>query len=184
MFAVEKYTVNKNAEDVAMEMIRAQGEYHKLGSGSYGAVYGSRKSNVVYKIGDAHDNDGYLAFINVLAKQKKHNPFLPKIYGVRFIKDKRGNEYFVVAMERLQELPCRMEDATDFLRDYIQDREVSTHNGAKMLGVKISVPAALKQAIKVAEQARKSAKWADWDLHDGNFMVRDGKQVVMTDPLC
>lgn len=184
MFAVEKYTVNKNAEDIAMEMIEAQGNYKKLGSGSYGAVYGSKKSNIVYKIGDASDNEGYLAFIKQLARQKKLNPFLPKIYGVRFIKDRTGREYFVVAMERLQELPRRLQDATDFLRDYIQDRGSDELAGARILGVKLSVPAALKQAIKVAETARKSAKYADWDLHDGNFMVRGERQVVMTDPLC
>ena len=182
MFAVEKYTVDKNAEDVAMEMIQAQGDYHKMGSGSYGAVYGSRNSNIVYKIGNARNNDGYLAFIKVLAKQKKHNPFLPKIYGVRFIEDQHGNEYFVVAMERLQELPNQLYDATNFLRVYIENND--DMSGAKDLGVEIKVPAALKQAIKVAETARKSAKYADWDLYACNFMVRDAKQIVMTDPLC
>ena len=185
MFEIEKHTVDQDARSWVTEMIRSQGDFRRLGSGAYGVVYGSRKSNIVYKMGEVNDNDGYLAFIKVLAKQKKHNPYLPRVYGVRFIKDKNCNEYFVVAMERLQELPGRMEDAADLLRDILVEEKGIEDAAAAQLGIKMSVPAELKTAIRVLKQAYKEASksYADWDLHNGNFMVR-GRQLVVTDPLC
>lgn len=185
MFAIEKHTVKKDAYGFVQTMIKAQGEFRRLGSGAYGVVYGSKKSNIVYKVGEVSDNDGYIAFIKTLAKQKTHNPYLPRVYGVRFIKDKRGDEYFVVAMERLQELPGRLEDAADMLRDLLEEEKGIEDAAAKQLGIKMTVPKELKAAIKILKQAYKEASktYADWDLHFGNFMVR-GRQIVVTDPLC
>jgi hypothetical protein len=185
MFAIEKHEVKGDAEKVAMKMINAQGKYKHIGSGSYGSVYGCKKSNVVYKIGDASDNEGYIAFIRVLSKQKKQNPFMPVIYGVRFIKDKDGDEYFVVAMEKLESLPRRMYDVTDWFEEQLTGHGGSSMRDAELaVGVKRVVPKELSTALAILQTAYDKSRsyGADWDLHEGNFMMR-GKQVVCTDPL-
>ena len=186
MFTIEKHTVDKNAEKFAQEMIKAQGKYKYLGSGSYGTVYGAKGSNVVYKLGDASDNTGYIAFIKTLAKQKTQNPFMPKVYGVRFIKDENGDEVFVVAMERLQHLPRDKRTVVDFFCNELEDDGNDLTQGEKMLGVKRLVPKPLKEALDILRIAHRNSGsgWdsAGWDLHAGNFMMR-GQQVVCTDPL-
>lgn len=192
MFAVEKYEVKQEAYSVAKEMIKAQGKYKAIGSGAYGTVYGSKDSKVVYKVGDTSDNVGYLSYIKVLAKQKKHNPFLPKIYGVRFIRSKSGDEVFVVAMEKLEPLARGMGDVCDWFEDELQREDFhwnkSRDKVEDLLGVKRSLPKPLTEALEVLRKAYKESnggrRWdsADWDLHGGNFMMR-GRQIVVTDPL-
>lgn len=191
MFAVEKFKVKQEAREVAEKMIKAQGKYRAIGSGCYGTVYGSKDSKVVYKVGDADNNVGYLSFIKVLSKQKKHNPYLPKVYGVRFIKDKHGDEVFVVAMERLEPLARGMGDVCDWFEDELVEKDrwgSDTKKVEEALGVKKIVPKPLGEALTVLRkayelsQSGKRCDQADWDLHGGNFMMR-GKQIVVTDPL-
>ena len=182
MFKIERYRVEGDARYIAKEMIHAQGAKTCLGSGCFGRVYGSKKSKIVYKLGDARDNDGYLAYLEILARQKQHNPYLPQIYGVRFIKDSKGNEYFVVAMERLQPLPSKHFDVADVMQDLITGSKDSSSAEA-IVGIKRSVPKQLVQAVRVVRDAYKSKqRYVNWDLHSGNFMLR-GQQVVITDPL-
>lgn len=187
MFAVEKFVVKQDSFSVAKQMVKAQGKRVKsIGSGSYGEVYADKGSDVVYKIGDAGDNDGYLAFIKVLGTQKKHNPFLPKIYGVRFIRGKSGDHTFVVAMERLTSLERGMGNVCDWFEDELNGGYSLSYNAnhvEKVLGVKKTMPKPLKEALSVLRKARNSGGYnVDWDLHSGNFMMR-GKQIVVTDPL-
>lgn len=184
MFAIEKYTVEADACGVSREMIRAQGNYRELGSGLYGTVYGCKDRDVVYKIGEVGTNDGYLAYISAMSELKQHNPFLPKIYGVRFIKDKRGREYFVVAMERLTALRAHEYDCAEFLKEMtIYGSDTVVGSAAKKIGIKVNVPKELVQAIKVVRRAKELAgRSVYWDMHYGNFMMR-GKQIVITDPL-
>lgn len=191
MFAVEKFKVKQEAREVAEKMIKAQGKYKAIGSGAYGVVYGSKDSKVVYKVGDTSDNVGYLAYIKVLSKQKKHNPFLPKVYGVRFIKDADGDEVFVVAMERLEPLKRGMSDICDWFEDELVENDrwgSDTNKVEAALGVKKIVPKPLTEALEVLRKAHNESnsgrRWdcADWDLHSGNFMMR-GRQIVVTDPL-
>jgi hypothetical protein len=189
MFAVEKYEVKQEAYSVAKEMIKAQGKYKAIGSGAYGTVYGSKDSKVVYKVGDTSNNVGYLSYIKVLSKQKKHNPYLPKIYGVRFIRSKSGDEVFVVAMEKLQPLKRGMGEVCDWFEDELSGyNRDSFGNAEAALGVKKIVPKPLTEALDVLRKAHSEGnsgrRWdsADWDLHCGNFMMR-GPQVVVTDPL-
>lgn len=183
MFAVEKFKVKGDAYEIAKKMVKAQGNAKFMDSGAYGSVYGAKGSNVVYKIGNADDNEGYLAFIKVLAKQKTQNPFLPKVYGLRFIKDNEGDHYFVVAMERLKELPRGMGHVCDWFEDELRGSSSGGGTAEKMLGVKKSMPKPLKEALDVLRKAYKEGgSYVDWDLHRGNFMMRN-KQIVVTDPL-
>ena len=182
MFKIEKYKVNGDARNVAQTMIRAQGEIRYLGSGIYGRVYGCKTNGLVYKTGEVDGNDGYLAYIKVLSKQNTHNPYLPKIYGVRFIKGDSGRGVFVVAMEKLSEL--RDSSAVDWIRNAVGDGGRHSNESARLWGVKGKTPRELDEAIKVLKKAHRKAvsAGADWDLHSGNIMQR-GRQLVITDPL-
>ena len=189
MFKKETFKVETDPEELALNMVLAQlGKRGKrIGSGSYGEVYGAPNNDVVYKIGDATDNAGYLAFINTLEKQKTHNPFFPKIYGVRYLKKEhhwREQIYFVVAMEKLKRLSSKHMPVVRFFNAELEndDDAYDLDQANKLLGVKRVVPEPLKKAITVLKTASKNGYEVDWDLHEGNFMLR-GNQIVVTDPL-
>jgi hypothetical protein len=189
MFAIEKYKVKDNAEKVAKSMIQHQGNFRYIGSGSYGEVYGAEDSNVVYKIGDANNNVGYLGYIKVLAKQKTHNPYTPKVYGVRFINGCGTSHVFVVAMERLKPLPRNLHGVPDFFAEHLTRTGDGLSPTDKALGLTQGIPKPLRSALTIIRSAytnaNKGAHWSnsvDWDLHNGNFMMRDN-QVVCIDPL-
>lgn len=190
MFTIEKLKVEgkMDAHNAAEKMINAQHKKMKfLGSGCYGSVYGAKDSDVVYKLGDVYDNTAYLSYIKVLAKQKKHNPFTPKVYGVRYIKDRHGDTVFVVAMEKLAKLPRGMHDVADVFENELDNGGYSdsTKDAEKALGIERKVPKTLAEAFSILRDAYDEAggrRDANWDLHSDNFMMR-GKQVVCTDPL-
>jgi len=191
MLKIETIKVNGSARDAAKDMIKAQGAYKRIGSGAYGEVFGAKNSEVVYKLGDSTDNDGYWAFVKTLMKEKTHNPFLPKIHGVRVYKASTNrwgdeDEYFVVAMERLARMPNKMNPARHWFCDQLERGSYSSDTpdkGAVLLGVKMVVPKTLTDALKVLRKAARSSSCADWDLHGGNFMMRGAKQLVVIDPL-
>lgn len=166
-------------------MIHSQGRLKHFGSGCYASVYGSKKSNIVYKVGLVEKNDGYMAYLKVLQKQRVQNPYLPKIHGVRIYTNGRDS-YYVAALEKLKELPYNMYSIVDAFeeacKDWMCDESISA--GRKKLGIKTVViyPKYLKEALDVIRTAKKSSRNIGYDLHDGNFMMR-GKQVVITDPL-
>ena len=188
MFKIEKYTVKNNPRTIAQEMIDAQGDVRFMASGSFGAVYSAAKSAVVYKIGDIEENYAYLSYLKVLAKQTIHNPFTPKIYGLRYITDKTGDGVFVVAMERLKELPDDYCEIPDYFEEHVvfDSRNSDYSRTEKVLGIQTVVPPTLKKAFKLLKAAfkegNKSRPGCSWDLHTGNFMMR-GKQIVCIDPL-
>ena len=85
-------------------------------------------------------------------------------------------------MERLSELPKELMDSAEWIADQLRGRD-RTERGMAALGIKVSVPKQLKEALQVARRAYQESDGAEWDLHHGNFMVRDGRQLVLTDPL-
>lgn len=181
MFTVEKIRV-KNADgyDSALNLIKEQpGKWDEIGSGVYGTVYGCKdpKKDWVYKIGDVDSNGGYLAWITELQKQKKHNPYTPLIYGLRYYEGAQGSA-FVVAMERLKPLRHEYYGVLSVLSNQV--RGSSQLKDMQKLG--IVVPKEFVQAVQMLMNARKSSGGAGWDLHGGNLMLR-GRQIVVTDPL-
>ena len=194
MFKTETFKVEDDPAELAKVMVKAQLGKHarRIGSGSYGDVWGTKHNDIVYKIGNANDNTGYLSFMEVLAKQKTHNPFFPKIYGLRYLKYKmayREESTFVVAMEKLKRLSSKHTPVVGFFNDELDGEydDYGVDEAYAVLGVKRSIPKPLATALSVLREANKIANkkcyyGVDWDLHSDNFMLR-GNQVVITDPL-
>lgn len=187
MFTIERIKVKSNdcdnywqepANCAAKALVKAQGKYKIVGSGCYGAVYGAKGSDIVYKIGDATDNDGYLAYVKQLSKQKTHNKFTPKIHGVRVYESKH-DKYFVVAMERLSPLKREHHSLVDWFAEAFMNDNFKTMF-RKELG--IIVPKPLKELYELLVDSYTNGRNVDWDLHSGNFMMR-GDQIVIIDPL-
>jgi hypothetical protein len=183
----------KSAIDAATEMVKSQAKgMRMIGSGCYGYVYGIKGSGVVYKVGDANDNAGYLAYIDQLKRTKKHNPFTPKIYGVRIYKGPYGDKAFVVAMERLTPHKSdaqrrMMHRVANWFSDNVNEYNTRTDLSCDALGVKVIMPKALTEAVAMIRKAYDNGGafgdyCVDYDFHAGNFMFR-GKQVVCIDPL-
>lgn len=181
MFKIEYVHVDMNAQDFVEKMIRSQeGNFKQIGSGVFGRVFGSRiNKKIVYKIGEASTNTGYISYLKELSKQKKHNPFTPKIHAVRFVSGKGDTSAFIVCMERLRELPYDGEEAADTLVDLImgEKKKQDTYN----LGIRMVLPSEIKSLVRMVRKAERVSE-ATLDLHYGNFMVR-GRQIVVTDPL-
>lgn len=204
MFEIERIKVPKrttsdpwdndsSAYSALMDMIIHQGggDYKRIGSGAFGTVYGMDSSPIVYKFGDVDENKGYLSFVKELRKLKIDNPYFPKIHGMRIYECGRKDQWFVVAMERLEERSADLYPAIDtlegLLREKAESRRINSTSvtGEQMLGIKVTrqVPPALTQAIDVLHRAySRSGGEVDWDLHGGNFMWRK-KQLVIIDPL-
>ena len=184
-FKIEKIRTNGNGLDAAHQLVKDQpGDWRHIGSGVYGTVYGCKDKDWVYKVGDLSDNDGYLSYLTQLSNLKEHNPFTPKIYGVRFYVGKYFSG-FVVAMERLKPIPQRGRGKVWALSDFIEGNgssDLKRVNDLSELGVKVEFPKPLEEVIGLLRRAKKQSKWASWDLHMGNFMMRD-RQLVITDPL-
>jgi hypothetical protein len=184
------YSTMSIAETYAYHLVESQehGNYTEIGSGCYAEVYGMKKSPIVYKIGNAVTNVGYMAYIKELSKQTEHNPYLPKIHAVRIYDHSRHDKWFVVAMERLKPgHNYAFFDACSTLRDLIEGGIDDEEIKGDLLKIKHIFPDSLKRVVNVVRKAHstaiKKSYEVGWDLHDGNFMMRGNKQIVITDPL-
>jgi hypothetical protein len=175
--------VTPDPDAFVKEMIKFQGNYRLIGSGSYGEVFGSKSSNIAYKVGGIEDNFPYLTFVNEVIKESKHNPFFPKIYGVRYIRAKKSGDdedLFVVAMERLRRLPKKTWREFEPLVVAGLDPECSSDNSkfldtALSIGFDVKPNSDLKRAIKLLKKIDE--EYGDYeivvfDLHKENFMCR------------
>lgn len=168
--------------------LRSQ-KLRRIGSGSYGEVYGRKGFKRVFKIGDIDENSAYLDFVFKVIKQRKQNPYLPRIHNVTFFRHKPNIDndyaereicdYFLIEMERLDKLPRSygrvvgwFEDIIDGESDYMTDPNI-----LKTLGIKFP-----KDLLTVIDIIQKLCCNHGSDLHRGNFMMR-GRQIVVTDPV-
>jgi hypothetical protein len=183
-----------NPDAFVKEMIKFQGDYRLIGSGIYGEVFGSKSSKIAYKVGSIEDNFPYLTFVNEVIKESKHNPFFPKIYGVRYIRAKKGSDnddLFVVAMERLRRLPKKTWREFEPLVVAGLDSECSSDNSkfldtAKSIGFDVKPNSDLKRAIKLLkkiDEEHGDYEKVVFDLHKENFMCRnEWSHPVFVDP--
>lgn len=187
MFTIETIKTKNFALAEIESLIKAQGKYKVVGRGAYATVYGSKESDIIYKVGEVSSNQPYLSYVKVLSRLKKHNPFTPKIYGVRFYKGKKSrdnywvddSDYFVVAMERLNTAKGKASQVHNWfdtmLGGWAEDMS------QEILGVKMIIPEQLQHAMDILKASIRKSNGC-FDFHKGNFMMR-GNQVVITDPL-
>lgn len=188
MFEIENIKIDRRDDpcDYIMRMIDDQGKFNMIGSGCYATVYGSKKSDVVYKVGEVCVNSPYLSYVKALRTCRVANPYLPKIHGVRIYSNGcKREDYFVVAIEKLKPLSRKLYNMPYLFERLIYGNLLNDVSDAdtSSLGITVVIPKHIRHAIKLLHLARKSAKHSSFDIHDGNFMLRD-KQIVITDPLC
>lgn len=184
-----------NPEDFVQKMLKFQGDYHRIGSGSYGEVFGAKKSNIVYKVGSIDSNFPYLTFVDEVIKQSKPNPFFPRIYGVRYIHASdccdEYQDLFVVAMERLQRLTDKVWRDFESLVVYELDETPcdipdELEARTKAIGFEVNPNQDLKQAMKLLKKIyNKYSRSGEivFDLHRENFMCRQkGSHPIFVDP--
>ena len=180
MFKIEYIKVKDKTEDSnssARKFLKKKGKFRKLDSGAFSSVYGNNTSKRVYKLGS--DDTGYLSYLKILSRRRKHNPFTPKIYSVVVFVDDEEEECFVVEMEKLTPLARRQR------RKLVSWFELLFGKGDwfdVMETLNIKFPPLLKQAVKLVKIAA-NVRGSVYDIHDGNFMLRGKKQLVLTDPL-
>ena len=180
MFTIQEVKVKEYPEIFVHKMIK-KGKYRRIGSGAYADVYAKSKADKqVIKVGEVKRNKGYLGYLRMLAKQKTHNPFTPKITEVVFYTMRGEDAYFVVKMERLTRLPDRLESVVDWFEEELDDRCYGSY-ALRVLGIQEKLPLNLKNLLKLLRKAEVASK-GRFDMHYGNFMMR-GKQIVCTDPL-
>lgn len=171
---------NWGSINIVKDMVKSWGGFRQIGAGCYGVVYGSKNSDIVYKVGDADDNAGYLAYITALSKRKTHNKFTPRIHGVRIYKSKYDS-CFIVAMEKLQKLPARhKKEIYNFDNIYAEMKYPNITTA--IFNVAVKIPKQLRDAIDLIIKCEKTTHYVDVDFHAGNFMMR-GDQIVIIDPL-
>jgi len=193
MIKVEKIKVGfgnrrGNKKNPAIALIKAQkGNFRRIGSGCFGDVFGSDQSSIVYKTGLVEENQTYLDFIRRVANLKVHNPYFPKVFGIRIYKDidESDGDYdrFVVAMERLAHLKnLEHRRAVDII-----DSLLCKYSGgvsefeSSALGIKVVVPKVLERAASLLQRIQDDNR-ASFDIHDQNIMLRGNRQLVFTDP--
>ena len=192
------------------DRIRQRLSYGKK-SGYYGRVHDGNDPHTVNKVPfrpEVDGADGYHEYIKYIVEHKlyDHNPYVPRIYKFKTIKDGKNNIKYKIELERL----------TPF-RDL--DKEVVRSIGIKMVGEEtfddydinwcrsmgqkhgthIAVSKALEQIIndKVETEDANLKEicsiiqtlsyeiGADVDVHNGNIMIRMSPypQLVIVDPL-
>lgn len=163
-----------------------------LGAGCYSAVLQTSTDNKVLKVG-AHANDPWLDYYSLVIKKHEGNPHVPNAHNLHVYSD---FDYYVCFMEKLtpvdtiansdlrkivwacEKYASGRISKMNFMGDVDHFAE-AVPDPLKLLEVLDSIKEHT-QALK-CEDADPSARTLD--LHEGNFMLRDGI-LVITDPWC
>jgi hypothetical protein len=136
--------------------------FRLIGDGCYAAVFESNcDPNLVYKVGN-NASDPYLAYIQA----NINSPHFPRVHSVFIDYD---NNYYIVTMERLEEIPDHKRTSvpsnirTQFTRESAVDPD-------------------MQSLVERVEALLSSCTDFKLDLHSGNIMMR-GVVPVVTDPL-
>lgn len=158
---------------------RISERFKELGSGAFASVYQHPRKDVVVKVFDAKDDNGYSKYLKWCLKNKK-NPYAPKIYGVERFKNKDKNEEItIVFLEKLHS--ARQSDLTDLVNKHSTPSRWCSEDDVERWQ-EIANTSKDKHLRALAKFLVKEAD--DLDLHSENFMWRPGtKQLVFTDPL-
>lgn len=160
---------------------RLSDKFKHLGNGAYADVYQHPNKDVVVKVFDTKDDEGYSKYLKWALKHQD-NPYVPKIHHVEKFKNKDcGEEITIVFMEKLQE--ARHRDFKDLMEKHMSK---SDYYGGSLDDweewEEIAATTKDKHMKALAKFFSKKHVNVDLDLHSENYMWR-GKQLVFTDPL-
>lgn len=205
--SITTITFSSQQEAAALKAAARKGA-RRLGSGAFAVAYlKSGRKPVVIKIGRM--GDAYIEYAKKVIQSKSKNPFLPKIHSLTLYKAERGDgycdneyhEFYVVEMEKLYDLEDKHKDNVGRIVDmmeqlveynysvnkWLKNNDYGSFCVPGVIDVKVNID---KKALKLLKDLRKIVMKAlrvsgcgDWDIHDGNIMVRKNGQLVLTDPI-
>lgn len=151
--------------------------------GRYASVYHNRHSGTVLKIGDAQNNAGYLAYLR-LARANQDNPFFPIVHYVSLFLTEEES-YFVVKLEKLYEGRAYLKKrlhmpgwwrVSQFIQSCVLKQGYVLDN---FMGQQ--TPKSLMDYMVLLKTTFRANDFK-WDIHEGNMMMRENGQLVITDP--
>ncbi len=151
--------------------------------------------------------DGYFNYVMAMAENNRMdwNPYLPKIYSIKFFESKDNLIAFTIEMERLfpieelsneeigfigdkifEDFSERLErqGSDNWLDDLMRYIEAASKGYGHAYGIKI-IDSRFRHAMSIISKLRRSNK-GGIDIHEGNIMFRRtpyGPQLVISDPL-
>jgi hypothetical protein len=163
-----------------------------IGGGSYADIYKSSKfKDRVVKVAQGND-EGFLTFLEALAKESKTNPHFPVIYRAALVEHVDGGSYtfnrIYVEMERLFKLPCAEYKFGTYcpLNETAHIVEAldweSNHWRRQWVLHGTDLAQAREWLIKLYKQKKKEIRELSNDIHDENIMIRKDGTIVITDP--
>jgi len=159
-----------------------------IGSGCYAAAISANDNNKVIKIGNSI-NDPWLDYYRLIILPNQKNSCVPKVYS--FYIDYE-NEYYVCIMERLEDSTNTA--AADLCKEYVcgwhtQKEFIQLAIKVKAIAAKVDELLFILNKIKEHTDIFENDYSTDiggtrkLDMHEGNFMFRNGL-IVVTDPWC
>lgn len=146
------------------------------------------------------EDDPYLEYVKAITPYMGSNPYFPRIYVVKQVKDSEGQVKTTYQIEKLMDWSALSTDDEGRL-DIIQHianralyRPLKRHpmdnlytiaTAITFNNIRLIKDPLLKQAIKVINSVSKEFGF-EYDMHEGNFLYRptpQGVQLVISDPL-
>lgn len=176
--------------------------YNRIGSGKFSRVYATLSGNHVIKLATKQSSGDIDRWFNYAKSvMDKKNLFFPKIKSITMYGNYKNSEcYYVAVMERLKSL--NQNNTTRLMTNVVQNAISSlwrTEKGIceailqyswgiddekqiyKIIGGEKQLPMFM-EAIQIIKDV-KNRYQAEDDINYNNIMRR-GKQLVITDPLC
>lgn len=171
--------------DMMHDKLKALG-YDVLGSGCYSKVY-AHPSEPDFVIKVSSRADDWPAFVKWGEDNGYAGTFTPKVVAMKVFK----SGLYIAKMERLD---CEVGEkaGTDLYNRYKQMKNLARHGfddkDCPLERAALEAQRALIEAHQPGTLGFCDAFHTRWggiatDLHDGNWMVRSGNQIVMTDPI-
>ena len=162
-----------------------------IGTGQFGIVYGSPTEKFVVKINNGLYDGAYLDFIEWCKTQ--NSIYLPKVGKIREF----GEKTYIVFLEKLEPLNIKINgdptELTKSLRYIVEDMSKKqymsrSHYVFDVLYKFFDEDWIREDFVDCCHQLAKFKKhWSidinDFDLHIGNFMMRNKGTIVVTDPI-
>ncbi len=177
----------KDIQSRAGKSIGAYGKYDRLSSEPKMGIKTSIRDN-------PEDKDAYYQYIKAVSQVSSENPFFPRVYDIKTIRDKNNRITYDIKIEHLNELnSLSKEELFRMAKRLFVNVDVygfDSHTFGAMVrdaayGKKDIRDENLKDAIQLINYIRKKYDFEN-DINWKNIMIRRtnlGYQLVITDPL-